>query len=313
MTQVLLIGCGNIGFRHLQALMARPAAKATDLTIVEPDTAQHARIVAELDGSGITADLRTDLPSDRQRWGLAIIATNANIRRAVFDDLVAVQDPSVILFEKILFQIRSDLDEVEQILAERNIAGFVNCGRRGFPGYQALRAAQSASLPLHLTVTGTKYALASNGIHFFDLAAFLNDSPLVGLDASGLSPDIHASKRAGYKEVFGTLTGRLANGAEINLSCLPADNFRIEVALRSEGGEMHIDEAQGRIIQAGQSAPFEVRHVSGMPELYSDLLDTGTCVLTPYAESAAQHRLYLDALRPHLGLSNDNDDPCPIS
>ena len=44
MTSVLLIGCGNIGFRHLQALVQM--TEAADITIVEPAIATHPRIAA---------------------------------------------------------------------------------------------------------------------------------------------------------------------------------------------------------------------------------------------------------------------------
>lgn len=315
MTDVLLIGCGNIGFRHLQALLAMRGIENLRLTIVEPDAAQHARITAEVKDT--PCDLGAALSPDRHHFDLAIISTNANIRRQVFDDLISKHEVDSVIFEKVLFQTISDIDAVGATLAERRMSGFVNCGRRGFPGYQELRERLVAERPLQLTVTGTQYALASNAIHLLDIAAYLNASPLVSVDASQLSRERHSSKRQGYVEVYGTLKGVLENGAQISLTCDPADSLLIDIHLKGADVDVKIDEAAGQMTQSdgasSQDHPFAVRHVSGMPELYSDLLTTGTCALTPYAESAQQHRLLLRAIRLHLGLSNADDATCPIS
>ena len=58
---------------------------------------------------------------------------------------------------------------------------------------------------------------------------------------------------------------------------------------------------------------FETLFVSGMPHLYTEILDGKGCRLTPYEQSAAQHALFLDAFRRRLDLSNSEDVPCPIS
>lgn len=317
MKQALLIGCGNIGFRHLQALAALPRVGEVAVTIVEPDTTQHDRIRTELTGAGFaTSDLRETLP-DTGAFDLAIIATNSNIRRAVFDAMVAQVTVAAVIFEKVLFQTEADLDAVGETLRSKDIAGYVNCGRRGFPGYQALAETLAGDRPLALEARGSGWAMASNAIHLFDIAACLNGSALVSVNASGLEAEIQESKRGGYKEVFGTLTGELANGAVVTLTCLRDGDPGLAVRISGTDVTAEIAEAAGQmtLTRAGttDTRAFETRHVSQMPELYAGPLFGGGTALTPYAESADQHRLLLRALRPHLGLSNAADDPCPIS
>jgi predicted dehydrogenase len=316
MKKILLIGCGNIGFRHLQALCASQMAGQIDLTIIEPNTDHHPRITTELARTPMQqADISTALPVQAGRFDLAIIATNADVRRRVFDDLVSKHTFVAIIFEKVLFQRIKDLDAVEAQL--QGVAAYVNCGRRGFAGYQMLREMLPPNAPVDYTVVGTQYALASNAIHFLDIAACINQSPLVSLDASGLDVAEAQSKRAGYVELYGTLNGTLENGATVNLTCTPADALSLDISIKGDAFVGKIDEAAGTVTitrgDAIEALPFETRHVSGMPYLYETLLNGEGCLLPTYAESASQHRLLLSAINAHLNLPDRSDTLCPIS
>lgn len=314
MKTILLCGCGNIGFRHLQAMTALPEPVA--ITIVEPNPAAHARIRDFSDpltaSRGHRFELRADLPPSRQRFDLVVIATSADTRRAAVDSILASHDARVMILEKVLFQHQSDLDAVGNSLTARGIAAFVNCARRYFPGYRDLAAAATAARPLDLNVTGAGFGLASNGIHLIDLAEYLNGAALLTLEASGLRPGSVAAKRAGCVEVFGSLTGTLSNGARLAIRCDDRDSMAIEVALQGQGFTARIDEIARQIVQ-NDAAPraFASKFVSETWEIYHEALTTGHCGLTPYADSARQHRLFLAALSAHLGL--DAASPCPIS
>jgi len=316
MKKILLIGCGNIGFRHLQALCASQMAGQIDLTIIEPNTAHHSRITDELERTPVQlSEVSTALPTQSDHFDLVIIATNADVRRRVFDDLVGKHTFTAILFEKVLFQRIEDLDAVAAQL--QGVAAHVNCGRRGFAGYQMLRKMLSSDVPVDYTVVGTQYALASNAIHFLDIAACINQSPLVSLDASGLDKAGADSKRAGYVEIYGTLKGTLANGATVSLTCTPADVLSLDISITGAALTGKIDEAAGTATvthgDVTQTLAFETRHVSGMPYLYETLLNGEGCLLPTYAESAAQHRLLLSAINAHLNLPDQSDTLCPIS
>jgi hypothetical protein len=316
MYTVLLCGCGNIGFRHLQALIAMNEAPA-QIIIVEPQTALHSRIAGQLAAIETSTvhrfELHEKLPDIKKPVDLAIIATNAAVRRAVYDELASRYQIGSIIFEKVLFQTIKDLTEVGARLERDATKSFVNCGRRGFPGYQSLKQEWVTSRPLDLTVTGSQFGLASNTIHFLDLAEYLNAAQLESVDISGLTPGMLASKREGYVEIFGHIAGRLSNGASISITCEDRAPPSVQVAFSAESLDAQIDEAGRNAIINGTMQPFDSRHVSGMPWIYQELLVKGTTCLTPYADSARQHRIFIEALRGHLGLSNATDDPCPIS
>lgn len=319
MKEILLCGCGNIGFRHLQALLAMPDAPAMALTVVEPAEALHGRIRNALDDhrrrAGGRADLRRDLPEGARHFDLAVIATNAAERRAAFEAIMARHATDSIVFEKVLFQRPADIDAVAAAVAAREAAAFVNCTRRAFPGYAALRDRLAPERPIDLAVHGREFGLASNLIHFLDLAEFLNQASLIGVDLSGLHPGSVPAKRPGCVEVHGTARAHLANGARVTVDCGRGDGLSLSIALEGAAGRIGIDEANGRIRwpDASSDADFATIHVSGLGAQYRDLLLGGTCCLTPLADSARQHRLFLTAMAAHLGLPADGSLPCPVS
>ena len=322
MKMVTLVGCGNIGFRHLQALVAMDAP--AKITIVEPAAAARARIKVLATESAETGHAQgghefhilsstAELPLHES--DLAVIATDTRHRRAAWEALRARQRPKAVIFEKVLFPTLGDVEAVASDLTKAQIAGFVNCGRRGFPDYQSLaRRFGGTGTPVDVTVEGSRFGLGSNAVHFLDLAEMLNGAALVSLSAEALNPGSQASKRPGYVEIFGTLRGELSNGAKISINCADSEPVSVRVNLAGQdGSRILIDEFAAIWREADEEKSFSIRYVSQMHELYDSLLENCSSVLTPYVDSARQHRFYLQALRDHLGLSNAEDEPCPVS
>lgn len=312
MKNVLLCGCGNIGFRHLQAMAAMPTRAA--ITVVEPNAAAHPRIADFMGGAtaaGHRFTLTADVPQDDTAYDLAVIATSANTRRAAFQAITDRHQVRVMVLEKVLFQTLADLDAVGAALTEKGIAAYVNCGRRYFPGYREAKARWQAGRPLDVTVAGAAFGLASNGIHLIDLAEYLNDAALVSLDAAGLRPGSVEAKRDGCVEVFGRITGTLSNGARLTIDCADDPAISIAVTVAGQGLSARIDELARQITEGGATGPFAAKHVSETWEIHDEALTRGTTGLTPYADSARQHRHFLTALNRHLGRAEDA--VCPIS
>ncbi len=312
MTTIWLIGCGNIGFRHLQAMLAMP--EPADILIIEPAEALHARITTEIAKPQAAAH-RVSLVAAMPPSGpvdLAVVATSAPPRAAIVRALTEGPRPHAVVLEKVLAQTDAELQSMAADLAAIGSTAHVNCPRRYFPGYQKLRAALAKAGPLSIEVTGSQFGLGSNAVHFLDLLEYLNDSTLTLVDATGLDKGSRDSKRAGFQEIYGTLEARLANGAGLRVTC--ADEPELVLHLKvstADGRSFTIDEAGSRITgHEGEAETFEIRFVSQIPEIYADAL-AGHCDLTPMADSLRQHALYLGALRSHFGLASDQ--PVPVS
>lgn len=294
-------------------MLAMP--EPAEITIVEPNDAAHERIAAlfaPAEANGFRFHLATTVPASARRFDLAVIATSADIRRAVFDTLVKSHDVELVILEKVLFQTVTDLDEVGQILKARGISAYVNCPRRYFPGYLALFDQVASKRPIGIHIQGGGYGLASNAIHLIDLAEYLNDARLVSFDASGLQPGSTVAKRAGCVEVFGSVRGTLSNGAALSISCDQRDDVSISVSLQGSDFAVEIDEVARKIsLGSSPASAFQSKFVSELWEIYHEALQDGFCRLTPYEDSARQHRLFLAALSAHLNI--EASSPCPIS
>lgn len=312
MTTIWLIGCGNIGFRHLQALLALP--DPVDLLVIEPATALHERIETEIARPRAVAH-RVTLTESLPETGpvdLAVIATSAPPRAAIVRALAEGPRPAAVILEKVLAQTDAELQDISGDLATIGSTAHVNCPRRYFPGYRALRAALAASGPLSLEANGSQFGLGSNAVHFLDLLEYLNDSPLVSVDPAGLAPGSKPSKRDGYQEIYGRLEARLANGAGLRVTCADEPAVSLAIAVTTaDGRRFAIDEGGSRITGPdGETEAFETRFVSQTPEIYAEAL-AGQCGLTALADSLRQHELYLAALRSHFGLASGQ--PVPVS
>jgi predicted dehydrogenase len=217
------------------------------------------------------------------------------------------------ILEKVLFPRVADLTEVGAQLTERGIAAFVNCARRTWPGYTELRKDVSSQPVRHIGVQGNRFGLASNAVHLLDLAEYLTGAEIVSVSADGLDPGHVESKRPGAVEFFGTLSADLSSGTTLDILCRDKDPLAVEVAVETDAGTSVIDELAHTLTAGGETQEFRMQAVSETTWIYDEAVRTQTCSLTPYADSARQHRALLTAVRPHLGLSNEADDPCPIS
>jgi predicted dehydrogenase len=315
----VIVGCGAIGRRHLQALAA--CAPTPRVHVVEPDPASRATAAetARSAAPDMAFTASPDAAGAPARADLAIVATVAAARRAALEALLARCAVPTLLLEKVLFTTRADLAAVGARLEADGIAAFVNCGRRGFPGYDALRAALGGGGPVEaIEVAGAGWGLCSNAIHFIDLAEHLTGETVVALSGVALDPQAAPAKRAGCVELTGALTGRLSGGGTLAIRCDAGPPAAPVVTLRRGDVLWRVDEGARTLTRCGPGdaedapEPFAARHVSEMPHLYDELL-AGRSRLTPYARSARQHVLALDAFRDRLGLSIEDDAPCPIS
>ncbi len=310
---IVLCGCGNIGFRHLQSLLL--VKTGCKISIVEPNEAHHDRIRGEISATDHPHDISVarSLPPPRQTLDLLVIATNAEHRFQAFSDFHQNHDVKRVIFEKVLFQSLTELEETAQIIQQDAISAAVNCGRRGFASYHALKDELAAAGPLQISVSGASFGMASNGIHFLDLAEFLTGSELVTLDASQLEAGFEPTKRAGCVEVFGTLSAALNDGSSLSITCAKTLPVSVKITIASSSGTIEIDEVSGQITRDGETQEFEVMRVSNMPYLYEDLVQETQSWLTPYDASARQHHLFITELKKHLGVDTSPSALCPIS
>lgn len=313
---VLLIGCGNIGLRHLQAVTS--LQQSLDITVIEPNTDNRTKAQAGLGElpPHIAVHFSPDWQEAPKEVDLAIIATPARPRRQVVETLLERTTPKWLFLEKVVFVTHRDFDEMIEILEKRGIHTAVNYGRRGYAGYDALRKQLAGKENLSLSVTGSNWNLASNSIHYIDLAVNLFDGLPVTLNGDALTPE--DSKHGGYVEFTGTLTGQCRNGGNISLTSLPEAGHPLTVEIANNQERWVIEETHRRITHSRgedviSTEAFETPFVSQMGYLYDEMLFENKSRMPTLALAAQEHRPLIDAFRARLGQSQEEDTPCPIT
>lgn len=313
---VFLIGCGNIGLRHLQALAA--SVKPLDITVIEPNSYNRtkAEVIMRQLSPHIAVRFVTDWQNTPKKIDLAIVATPAQPRRKVVEALLDHATPTWLFLEKVVFVTHRDFDEMIAALGKRGIRTVVNCSRRGWTSYDLLRERLKDKSSLSLKVVGSNWNLASNSIHFIDLAVNLFGGLPISLDAGALIPE--DSKHGGCVEFTGSLSGPCVGGGTLTITSIKEAGHPLVVEIGNDEERWLVDESNQRILhwrgdEVISSEEFRTPFVSQMGYLYDEMLFENVSRMTTLSLAAQEHRLFIDALRSRLGQSLEKDAPCPIT
>lgn len=323
MKQVLLIGAGQLGSRHLQGL-AR-TSQSLSIHLLDPSTESLARArkrFEEIDGwqrhSLSTVACAGDLPS---AIDLAISATTSDYRLASLKAALTATRIDALVLEKVLFRSLEEYADAAALLAEHDVRTWVNCARRMFPGYQALKEFFADDTPQLLHVTGGEWGLGCNGIHFVDLFAFLAGTTTIEFSTAALDPIVHPGKRAGFAEYSGTLLGRAAT-RQLLLQSTHGGRQRHLIVIRSAGKTAIVDEVAGMVRmldeQAGawEDQAFRCPYQSELTaEIANQVFDGQRLILPSFAESALLHKSFISALLVHHNRHSGEIETsiCPIT
>jgi hypothetical protein len=324
MKEIVIVGTGQVGSRHLQGLSLLPSPANIYCVDLSPESRELARrrwesVQTERHHVSYFESI-TDLPVSE--IDLGIIATTSPHRWDVFETLIDAVDIEYVIFEKILFQQFEAYESVQKTLDDNGISAWVNCARRSQDVYQRIKQ-EFTGRPIDIEVIGNDWALASNGIHFVDLFSWLTDSAEMEWDRSLLENKIYQNKRDGFKEVMGRLT---ATNGESTLTLRAFDAPETNPAVRISGPtqQWNIWEDQELLIQQSfsddsgismEQSEIALEYQSELTGLVADaIFQGGTCSLTGFTESSRYHIPYLETIRNHINDVESNQwDICPIT
>jgi predicted dehydrogenase len=311
LTSILLVGAGQLGSRYLQGLVA--LEDSLSITVVdhsETSLAVARERLSQVQPAAVH-DVRfaTTLDVAPQALDLALVVTPAHCRAQVVAEIAGRHQVMAWILEKLLAQNEDQLDQIEKALAG-NSQVWVNTPRRLMGWHQAIRAQllSDGPVPLQVRVAGGSWGLACNAIHFIDLVVWWTQAQVQSVSADGLDSWAD-SKRAGFQEVFGRLLVHYSDGSVLELSCLPSAEPTV-ISVETPQGGWRLEEATGRATgPAGQQLAGQLSFQSTLTApLVAQILQEGRCGLPTLAESAAQHRLLLQALLGHWNRSQGRHD-----
>lgn len=300
MNNILIIGAGQLGSRHLQGLAL--VKEPLNIYLVDPN--QTALNLCEQRFNEVDVYKNKDiylcteikeLPSEII---FMIISTNSLQRLHVLKQALKQSNIKFLVLEKFLFPFASEYIEAEELFENVDTKVYVNCAKRMWPNYVEFKKhIQNIKYEkINLTVSGVNWNLASNAVHYIDLLFYLTEEKLIQLDSSKISDNIYDNKRQGYVEFAGELSGITPNGHSLVLKCeKEKDGFSLFITLEIDGVKYEIDEELEKIVVNGEERYFKKYYQSQLTNLiYEQLIEYDFCNLPTFRESQVVHLNLLD-------------------
>lgn len=326
MYNIAIIGAGQIGSRHLQAIAK--LEKSARVQIVDPSE-ESLRIARErffevYDGIGSE---KIELLCDRcidslsESVDLAIVATSSNVRAIVIKDLVHRKEVQNLILEKVLFRKVAEYYEIDELLRKSNIPTWVNCYMRSRDFYKELRNGINLGEKVEMRVEGPLWGMGCNSIHFIDYLSYLTGCHDFCFDTSRLSSELMDAKRPGFKEFFGELAGQNSHGHSLTLICHDKGNDPVTININNGSKNHEIIDCIDHVIHRVSDGDKETEEKVGIPfqsqttdKLVQQIRNDNTCDLTPYHDSMNLHLPLIKIFIEHVqNLSGRSEEICPIT
>lgn len=322
--QIAIIGCGNLGRRHLQS--ATKSKEALDIFVYDINTevfeiANDILSSTEDKNSKTNVNYITKLNELPNKLDVVVIASSAKGRKDLIEELLNISTIRYMIIEKILFQCYDDYDYVENLLNTKHVKTYVNCPYRYYPVYNKIKSIiGNRKFSFNLT-TGGNWGLACNFIHYLDLLSFIGGYKDIEINVDKLNPEIIESKRPGYKEIHGTITGKLGNCTSFKMTLVKDRDAECISYFETEDENILQLETKTELYHVGKSTQWEMKkelydilYQSVLTQKYvEDLFEKGTCDLVTFEESKILHKAFIKPLTKFFKDYGNEDNLCPIT
>lgn len=317
--EICIVGAGQLGSRHLQALQNIPTPLSIHVIDPSPESLTVARERFESiprDGQTHEITFGQDFESLSKPVDIAIVATNSDHRAEAVRAILKQTTVSFMVLEKLLFRNPEDYDSIPRLLKQKNVTAFVNCSMRTMPFYFSLKE-HIGSGPITYTVAASQFGLITNAIHYIDHMAFLSGGLDYHIVTDGLDPKTIPSKRRGFLELNGTLGVDFANGSHGSLTCFGTGALPVLVEIASDSYRVISRETQNKVWITSSHDEWNWKEIDApipfqsqmTTTVVTDLLTKKTCDLVPLEQSITLHRPLLEGLRVFLEKTQGQEIP----
>jgi len=305
MKNIIIIGAGQLGSRHLQAL--KSVEVPLNIFVVDPNEASLQISKERYDSIKTPNEHKisylTNFSEIPDNVEIVINATNSDTRKDTIELLLNKSNIKYLILEKILFNKKEDYFYVNDLLNKSNVKCWVNFSMRAMDFYYNLKK-EITTKQIVYQVTGSQFGLVTNVIHYLDHLVFLSDCPDFKINTTLIDKNIIESKRAGFKELNGIISANFKNGSTLTVCCYPHGNLPVVVEITSPEIRTIYRETEGKVFVSKQKNDWIWEEINSPIQYQSqrtttmvkDLLNNGECVLTPYSEAIPTHIQLLDSL-----------------
>ena len=325
--RILIIGCGQLGSRHLQAVASLPQVREVEVVDPRPEALELGRKrLSEIPGPPSAACFRwlSSLEQASREGNLCIVATQAGGRCERVKEAARTLGYRAFLLEKLVGQSIQEVEDLAGFVKERGLAAWVNLKTRCYPIHQEIKKKLDRSEPVLFSVTGGNHGLANNGIHAADLFLFYDGADRLEEAGSWIDPVLHPSKRGdGLFDLSGTLIGTTEKGGRFTLTYAPDHELSEQIVIATRRFRCVVDHLQRWAMESSEGSGWAWKPVPFAGDLtvsrmtkgfVSEILEKGRCGLPTLEESLAAHRFILGILRPHFARLLEREvELCPVT
>lgn len=316
--KILLVGCGNIGSRHLESLLKYE--ESLYIIIIEPnsESKKSAKILISKNANKLKHNIIwMDSFGFEGNIDLAIIATSAINRIKIVQDLLYLGIKNFIL-EKMVCQSNYEYVQLINNINQFNAKAWINTNRRYFPLYQQIKNFIKNN-NLKINVRSQNKGLGSNALHFIDLFQWYLNSTEIKLNGDMLDDKIYSNKRGNdYVEFAGKISGQIENSS-LEIFFSPSENLPLTVEIISDELHLIINEnyetIEKIIVPQNLDLKFKYMHVSDLTvDIVTDIFRNSECRLPSLNQLYVAHIELFRIFNLHIKkLTNKEPQNCPIT
>lgn len=298
----LIIGAGQLGSRHLQGLVKleeQIEIYVLDLSIDSLKIAQEREKEINHNHKIVYTKSWDILPVF---FDIVIIATNANIRESIINQLLSKHKVHFLILEKVLFQELEAYQRVHELLLKHDVITYVNHPRRMFKSYADLKLKMETNVQSIYSIVGGNWGLGCNALHLLDLIVYLSGHKIIDIDINSVDDELLESSRVGFVEFTGTLTGHLSDNSFFSISSLKGNLSSLSIAIFNseqrfviqEGGTPKIYElAQNNSFKI-ENQEFNIQYQSQLTtNIALELFENNFCLLPTFDDARNTHELFI--------------------
>ena len=297
--QVAVIGVGQLGSRHLQAL----ALSEFDICIYVIDPNEESIKLAKKRFISIPKNEKVRFVNFAQsihelpkQLDLAIIATNSDVRFQIISELVKKRTVKNIVLEKVLFQSVHEYKLADAIFQEKDIRVWVNCVRRSLPFYKEIKKYFPPTETIQFSAIGNQWGIACNSIHLIDLLGMFTESCDYSLDTAELDKKIHQSKRKEFIEFSGTLKGSFSDHQTFTFTSKMDSQVSLQFIFDNDRYQLEVNEIsksallKNKLKSTTKMLEFTPYYQSTLSHIIAkEIFESDNCSLSSYKDAMNLH------------------------
>ena len=203
LSNLLIVGLGNIGIRHAQSALKVNSLKK--IFLFDKKKSKVDEFIKKNKNKKFI--FVKNLYKLNTKIHVCILSTNSDVRYKILKDLIYKNEIKKFILEKMIFQNPPDYLDIIKIIKLKKIQCWVNFPRRTFTIFKKIKEILKKKNinNLKMTFSGNKWGLISNASHFIDLFCFLIGKNQIEFSFQNVNKKILSSKRKGYYEFNGRL------------------------------------------------------------------------------------------------------------